>query len=121
MQSARDAEGVFFGGLRQQDHELIAAVAEGEIDHAAFFFDRCADFGEELGAHQVTVGVVDIFKVVEVDEDQRKLEGVAMRTVQLGIEHEIQMARVVEGGAIVGDRELVDALDVAGISIAIAA
>ena len=38
-----------------------------------------------------------------------------MRAVNLRIEHEIQMARIVEAGAIVGDGQLVDALDVARI------
>src|SRR5579864_131388 len=115
VETAGYTESVFFGGLRKQDYELVAAVAEGEIDHAALLFDGRADFGEELRAHEVAVGVVNIFEVIEIDEDERKLEGVAMRAVKLGIEHEIQMARVVEAGAIVGDGEFVDALHVARI------
>ncbi len=115
VQAARDAERVFFRCLRKQDDEFVSAVAKREIDHAALFFDGLADFGEKLRAHQVAVCVVHILEVIEIDEDERKLEGVAVRAVDLGIEHEIQMARVVEAGAIVGDRQFVDALDVARV------
>src|ERR1700751_33069 len=76
VQPARYAERVFFGSLRQEDHELVASVAECEGDHPAFFFDGSADFGQELRAHQVAVGVVYILEMVEVDEDQPKLERV---------------------------------------------
>jgi hypothetical protein len=115
VQAAGNSEGVFFRSLWQQDDELVAAVAEGEIDHAAFFFDGSADFGEELRTHQVAVGVVHVFKMVEVDEDQGKLERVPVRAVDFRIEHEIQMARIVKAGAIVSDRQFMDSLDVARI------
>lgn len=32
-------------GFGHDDDELVAAIAEGEIDHAAFFFDGRSDFG----------------------------------------------------------------------------
>src|SRR5580704_3924432 len=53
VEAAGDAEGVFLRSLRQQDDELVASIAESEIDHAALLFDGGADFGEELRAHQV--------------------------------------------------------------------
>ena len=56
-----------------------------------------------------------ILEVVEVDEDQRKLERISVGAVNFRIQHEIQMPRVVEAGAIVGDRQLMNALHVARI------
>ena len=58
------------------------------------------------------VRVVHQLEAVEINEDQRELERVAVRAVNLRIQHEIQMPRVVEAGAVVGDRELMNALDV---------
>src|SRR5271166_4699671 len=63
----------------------------------------------------MAVSVVDAFEVIEVDENQGELESVAVRAVDFSVQHEIQMARVVEAGAIVGDGELVNALHVARI------
>ena len=63
----------------------------------------------------MAVRIVDALEVIEVDEDQRKFEAVAVRAVDFRVQHEVQMARVVEAGAIVGDGQLVDALHVARI------
>ncbi len=38
-----------------------------------------------------------------------------MRTINLGVEHEIQVPRVVETRAVVRDRQFVDALDMPGV------
>src|SRR5271156_7074548 len=59
--------------------------------------------------------VVYAFEMIEVNEDQGELEGVTVRAVDFCVQHEIQMARVVEAGAIVGDGEFVDALNVARV------
>ena len=52
------AERIFLGRLRQQDDEFIAAVAERQIDQAAFFLDGFADFRQQLRTDQVAVGIV---------------------------------------------------------------
>jgi hypothetical protein len=73
------------------------------------------DFGEQLGADQVAVRVVDGLEMIEVDEHERKFVAVALRAVDLRLQNEIQVPRVVQAGAIVGDGELVDALHVARV------
>ena len=44
-----------------------------------------------------------------------EFESIAVRAVDLRVQHEIQMPRVVQAGAIVGDGQLVDALHVARV------
>ena len=58
------------------------------------------------------VRVVHHLEAVEVDEDQRKFKSVAVRAVDLRIQHEIQVPGVVQAGAIIGDGQLVNALHV---------
>src|ERR1700733_894844 len=53
--------------------------------------------------------------MIEINENQRELESVTVRAVDFSVQHEIQMARVVEAGAVVGDCELVNALNVARV------
>src|SRR5690348_10161439 len=61
------------------------------------------------------MSVIHALEVVEVDEDYRELVAIAMGAVNLRVEHEIKMARIIERGAIVRDREFMDALHVARI------
>src|ERR1700722_7647737 len=112
MEAARHAERVFLGGLRKQNDKLIAAIAECKVDQPALILHCLPDLGEQLGAGQVAVGVVDILEMVEVDKNQRKLKSVPMRTIYFGVQHEIQAPGVVERGAIVGDGEFVNSLNV---------
>src|SRR6202030_4708445 len=56
------------------------------------------------------VSIIHILEMIEVDEDQRELECIAMRAVNFGVEHEIQVAGVVQRGAVVCDRQLVNPL-----------
>ena len=115
VQAPRHDERVFLGGLRQQDHKLVAAVAEREIDQAAGALHDLPDFRQQLGPDQVAVRVVDALEVVEVDEHQRKFVAVALRAVNLRLQNEIHVPRVVQAGAVVGDGQFVNALDVARV------
>ena len=63
----------------------------------------------------MTVGVVDLLEVVEIDEDDGELVVVALRAVDFCIEDEAHVTGVVERGAIVLDGQFVDAFDVARI------
>src|SRR5690242_8705782 len=63
----------------------------------------------------MTVGVVDLFEMVEVDEDKRKLVIVTLRAVDFGFENKAHVAGVVKAGAVVGDGQLVNAFYVPGI------
>src|SRR5579864_8760429 len=98
MQAARDAAGVLFRSLRKQKNKFIAAVTKGEINQSAVVLDHGADFAEEFRAHQVAMGIVDGLEVIEVNEDEREFVAVAVGAVDLRVQHEIQMPRVVKRG-----------------------
>ena len=59
----------------------------------------------------MAVGVVDLLEVVEVNKDHRKFVVVPRRAIDLGLQNFIEMAGVVEAGAIVGDGEFLNLLD----------
>src|SRR5437899_8653537 len=59
--------------------------------------------------------VVDLLEVIEVDEHDGELIVVTLGAVNLRLQDETHMPRVVEGGAVIGDGEFMNALDVAGI------
>src|ERR1700741_1578447 len=61
------------------------------------------------------MGVVYLFKVVQIDENNGKFVVVALLTIDFRVEDESHVAGVVERGAIILDGQLVNALDVAGI------
>ena len=63
----------------------------------------------------MAVSVVDLLEMIEIDEHQRKFVVVALRAINFGFENESHVPRVVQRRAIIGDRQLVDALDVARI------
>jgi hypothetical protein len=67
-----DPEGGGDLGLGQQDRELLAAVAPGEVlspHHAA---QRGADARQHLVTRRMPVLVVDLLEVVEVEQQQRE-------------------------------------------------
>ena len=55
--------------------------------------------------------VVDALEAVEVQEDHRERDAVALAALDLAAEVEVQVARVEELGQVVGDRELLGALE----------
>src|SRR5215510_5198838 len=61
------------------------------------------------------MSVVDLLEMIEIDEDDGELVVVALRPVNLRLQNETHMPRVVEGRAVIRDRQLVDALDVTGV------
>src|ERR1700691_1878654 len=111
VQAACHAKCVFLGCLRQQHDKFVSAIAEREVDQTALVLHGCADLRKQPGANQMTVGVVDVLEVVKVDKDQRKLKGVAVRAINLSIQHEIQMPGIVETCAVIRNREFVDSLN----------
>src|SRR5207237_6745249 len=72
-QALGDDHGRVFAGLGQQDHKLIAAVAEGVVNEAKVRLDEVSDFGQQLRADEVAVGIVDVLEMVEVDDDHAEL------------------------------------------------
>src|SRR5580704_4409276 len=63
----------------------------------------------------MAVRIVDLLEMIEIDEDQRELVVVTLRTVNFCFENEAHVTGVVETGAIVGDGQLVNAFHVTGV------
>ena len=59
--------------------------------------------------------VIDQLEVVEIEEDDAELVAEAGGAVDLGFDAVVEMARVVEAGAVVGDGEFLDLFDGAGV------
>jgi len=112
MQPPRDHIRIFFRCLRQHNHELIATVAEREINPAASVLHHLPDFGKQFRPNQMAMRVVNALEVVEIDEHQGEFVPVTLRTVNFRFEDEVHVPRIIETGAVVGDGQLVDALDV---------
>ena len=64
-------------GLGQDDEELLAAVAAGEVDDADVGGQQLRDVAQDDVAGGMAVRVVEPLEVVEVDEDQRQRPAVA--------------------------------------------
>src|SRR5712692_8649118 len=106
---------VFLRGLGQQNHELVAPVAEGIINHAQVTLHNVADHPKQFRANQVPMGIVHLFEVIEVKKDDGELVPVTGGTVDFGIQNEVEVPGVVKRGAVVGDGQFVDTLDVSSI------
>src|SRR5579862_711059 len=113
MKAAGDVHGIFLGSLRKEQNELVATIAEGKINQAAVPLELVANFGEQAGADQVALGIIDLLEMIKVNEDEREFVVVALGTVDLGFENEAHVAGVIERGAVVGDGEFVNAFYVA--------
>src|ERR1700730_6137136 len=63
----------------------------------------------------MAVRVVHLLEMIEIDEHQRELIIVALRTVNLRLEDEAHVPGVVQTSAIVGDGQLVNSFHMPGI------
>ena len=99
----------FFSSLRQQHDKFVATVAEGIVDQAQVRLDGVANLGEQLAADEMSVGIVHLLEVVEIEEEDAELVSETRRAVDLGFERLVEMTRVVESGAVVRDGQFLDA------------
>ena len=96
--------GLLVGGGDDQ-RELVAAVARGDVVGADAAAQRGADAAQDLVAGQVAVLLVDALEVVEVDQHQRgRLGGAAGRAADLAPELLVQRGVVEAAGQRVGLR-----------------
>src|SRR6266849_9114721 len=63
----------------------------------------------------MSVRVVHLLEMIEIDKNDRKLVIVPLRAVDFRLQDEAHVPRVVQRGAVVLDGQLVNSLDVAGI------
>ena len=73
------AQGPVHGGVRKDEGKFLTSVPGGEIarsGEAASWslqaVQQPADFAEDLIAHHVSVNVVDLFEIIEIDEEERE-------------------------------------------------
>src|SRR5689334_15257575 len=70
------------------------------------------DLGEQLGAREMAMGIVDGLKVIEIEEHERELIAVSLGTVDFSFKNRVQVPSVVKAGAIIGNGQFMDALHV---------
>lgn len=92
-------------GLRQDDRELLAAIAAHTVDGACLATQQLAQPLENGISCRVSVRVVDVLEVVDVEQQQRERALEALRPRELVPEQHVEGAVVVESGETVAGRE----------------
>ena len=115
---AVEALGVGHGRLREDDGELVAADAAGDVGRADDVAEPLGRLGEHGVAGEVADPVVDRLEVVEVEHDQRQLALVAIRAGHLPAQGLVEVAAVVEPGQRVHVGELAGLAEARALSIA---
>ena len=89
-------------GIRagQDDHELVAPEAGGQVAGPELARDRPADEADRPAPDQVALAVHQGFEIVQVEDEQRERPPARQ---QLG-EHAVEVPGVPEAGQVVGDR-----------------
>ena len=80
------------GRLRQDDRELLAAVAREDLVAADALLDDARELLQHEVAREVAVDVVDLLEVVDVEHDERQIARVAARADDLLLERLEQVA-----------------------------
>jgi hypothetical protein len=113
---ARDGFGLAAGGLGilvqafEQDDEFVAAKACNGVAFAHAGREAGGDLDQELVAHVVAQGVVEVFEVVQVDEQQRAVLARALAAEQQALQAVQQQAAVGQGREGVVERQAFDLL-----------
>src|SRR2546430_12136859 len=71
---------------------------------------RISNLREQPGAYQVPVRIVHLLEMVQVDENNREFVVVALGTVDLRLEDEAHVPRIIKRRTVVGDGQLVNFL-----------
>ena len=99
-----NVKGAVHVGVRQQDHEFIAAVARGDVGRALQRMADCrADRGKAIVAGAMTPVIVVGLEVIDVDEQHCQRPVVSTGAFPLIGEDDIEVASVIETGERVDD------------------
>ncbi len=115
LQALGNHQRLVFAGLRKQHDKFVAAVAKGEINQTQLRLDQISNLGQQSASDQVSLGVVDLLEVIQVDEDHAEFIAEPSRAVDLGFERLVEMPGVEQAGAVVGDGEFLNLLDRLGV------
>src|ERR1035441_6092458 len=101
----------FSACLRHQHDKFIAAKAKALVvlPPQAQLTKAETGAGQQFAADEVAVLVVDALEAIEVEEGEAYREAELRGTLECATQHVVEMARVVETGAIVGDAQLLNA------------
>ena len=92
------------GHLGQHQHELLAAIAAGDVALAAVLLHQLGKGLEGFVATEVTIGVVDLLEEVQIHQDHAQRIAFASGAGELADQGFVQIAAVVEAGERVADR-----------------
>ena len=73
LQPLGNHQRLIFPGLRQQNDELIPAIAERKIDESQLGFDKVSNLGQQLASNQMPMRIVHGFEVIQIDEQHAEL------------------------------------------------
>ena len=104
-----DALGDRHGASRPVSGRISAEFVAAEPGDDVGFPGAAADDGgrldQRLAAREVAVAVVDLLEAVQVEEQQRQRPSAARRALGLAPQHQVEVARVVQPGEVVGHRQ----------------
>jgi hypothetical protein len=97
-QLVRGRDGRVAFGLRQDHHELLSAVAADDVGDPAAVVNALRDLAEHGVPGGVTVGVVDLLEVVDVEQQAGERPAVALRKRDRLLGAGVELATVEEPG-----------------------
>src|SRR5581483_12249068 len=115
LETPEEALGVLERRLGEDDRELVAADAAGDVGAADDRAQALRDLAEDGVAAQVADLLVDRLEVVEVEEDERETAVVAVGPLHLLGERLVEVAAVVETRQRIAHRQLVELPELARV------
>ena len=96
-----------------EQHELLAAEARGDVGVARGVAHDLTGLPEDIVADGVTVAVVDLLEVVQVEHHERDLAAVALHAAQLDLERLVEELRPVQARQRIDQRAALESAPVA--------
>src|SRR5207244_4388302 len=106
-----ELQGALCRRLRKQNHDLLATVASAQVDRANGVGQHLRNVLERGVAPFVTIAIIDLFEMIEVEQNQRASSTESVRLSGDATELFIEVASVRETGQHIGARALAHLLD----------